>query len=114
MVERFNRTLKMILHKHAATYGNQWDRYLFSAIDAYRNMPHESTGEKPNHLLFGIDCRTPTEAAFLPPSLTNVADYREELTMALSTARNTAVASIQKTQRHYKQQYDKDINPLQV
>ena len=84
---------------------------------AYCNMPHESTREKPNYLLFGIDFQTPTEAAFLPPSqlqLTNVADYREELTMALSTARNTAAASIQKAQRRYKQQYDKDINPPQV
>jgi len=29
MVKRFNRTLKTILHKHTATYGNQWDCYLF-------------------------------------------------------------------------------------
>ena len=28
MVERFNRTLKTMLRKHAATFGNQWDQYL--------------------------------------------------------------------------------------
>ena len=117
MVERFNRTLKTILRKHAATYGNQWDRYLFSALYAYRNTPHKSTGEKPSYLMFGIDCRTPTEAAFLPPSqlqISDVTDYREELTLALSTARNTAAASIQQAQRRYKKQYDKDNKPLHV
>jgi len=90
MVERFNRMLKTILRKQAATYGNQWDRYLFGTLHAYRNTPHKSTGEKPSYLLYGMDCRTPTEAAFLPPSqlqMCDVADYREELTLALSSAR---------------------------
>ena len=54
MVERFNRTLK-------TTFGNQWDRYLSGVLWAYRNTPHESTGEKPSFLLFGIGCRTPAE-----------------------------------------------------
>ena len=31
-----------------------------------QNTPHESTEEKPSFLLFGMDCRSPTEAAFLP------------------------------------------------
>jgi hypothetical protein len=49
---------------------------------AYRNTPHESTGEKPSFLLVGIDCRGPTEAAFLPPNLIEPAelnDYYEEV-----------------------------------
>ena len=54
MVERFNRTLKIILRKHASTYSNQWDRYLYGVLYAYRNVPHESTGEKPSYLLFGM------------------------------------------------------------
>ena len=35
MVERFNRTLKTILRKHAGTFGNQWDRYLSGVLWAY-------------------------------------------------------------------------------
>ena len=66
MVERFNRTLKTILRKHTATYGNQWDWYLFSALYAYHNTPHKSTGEKPNFLLFGVDCRTPYGSCISP------------------------------------------------
>jgi len=56
-----------------------------------------------------MDCRTPTEAAFVPPvesSLTDVTDYREQLTRALSTARSTAVKNIQKAQKRYKLQCD--------
>ena len=47
MVERFNRTLKSMLRKHAAKFGPQWDQFLPGVLWAYRNMPHESTGEKP-------------------------------------------------------------------
>lgn len=47
MVERFNRTLKTMLRKHAANFGNQWYCYLSGVIWAYRNTPHESTKEKP-------------------------------------------------------------------
>ena len=53
MVERFNRTLKAMLRKHASRFGNQWDNYLSSVLWAYRNVPHESTREKPSFLLFG-------------------------------------------------------------
>ena len=65
-VERFNRTFKTMLRKHAAQYGNQWDTYLAGVLWAYRNTPHSLTGEKPSFLLFGVDLRSPTEAAFMP------------------------------------------------
>ncbi len=68
MVERFNRTLKAMLRKHSARFGAQWDTYLPGVLWAYRNTPHESTREKPSFLLFGFDCRSPTEAALLTPT----------------------------------------------
>ena len=114
MVERFNRTLKAMLRKHASTKGTQWDRYLSSVLWAYRNTPHESTGEKPSFLLFGYDCRTPSEAALLPPASldpTTVADYREQLVLSLSTARALAVDSIKQAQRKYKRLYDRRSAP---
>ena len=46
MVERFNRTLKAMLCKHASRFGSQWDRYLSGILWAYRNIPYDSTGEK--------------------------------------------------------------------
>jgi len=101
MVRQFNHTLKTCLHKHAATYGNQWDKYLYGVLYAYRNIPHKSTGEKPSYLLYRTDCRTPSEVAIPPPfpmSWSDVADYREELTLSLTTARANAVKNIRKAQ----------------
>ena len=60
-------------------FGVEWDRHLPGVLWAYRNTPHESTGEKPSLLLYGIDCRSPTEAALLPPTplqTTDVNDYQ--------------------------------------
>lgn len=114
MVERFNRTLKSMLRKHAAKFGEQWDTYLFGALWAYRNTPHESTGEKPSFLLYGFDCRSPTDAALLPPhpiEPVSVSDYRQQLILSLSSARELAAANIQKAQRRYKHQYDKKAHP---
>ena len=98
LTERFNRTLKMMLRKHAAKFGPQWDKCLHGILWDYRNTPHESTLEKPSFLLYGMDSRYPTEAALMPPSpieLTDVSDYREELMLALSSARQLAAKAIQ-------------------
>ena len=58
-------------------------RYLHGVFWAYRNVPHEATGEKPSYLLFSTDCRSPTDAAFFPcdpRQSVEVGDYRLELT----------------------------------
>ena len=110
MIERFNRTLKTMLRKRAAQFGNQWDRHLSGLLWAYRNTPHDTTGEKPSFLLFGWDCRSPAEAALLPVSAvepTTIEDYREELVITLSSARETALETIRKAQKRYKTSYDR-------
>ena len=114
MVERFNRTLKTMLRKHASSFGNQWDRYLYGVLWAYRNTPHESTKEKPSFLLFGFDCRSPTEAAYLPPEALHdidVADYHQELMVSVTSARELATQNIRGAQDHYKKQYDRRAKP---
>lgn len=115
MVERFNRTLKAMLHKHAARFGKQWDQYLSSVLWAYRNTPHDSTGEKPSFLLFGWDLRGPTEAAFMKPTdavPSTVEDYREEVMLSLSSARELAIQSVQKAQKRYKKLYDRNTKQI--
>ena len=109
-VERFNRTLKTMLRKQAARHGAQWDQYIHGVVWAYRNTPHSSTKEKPSYLLFGMDCRSPTEAALLPPKsirATKISDYREELVTTLSSARALALKFNRKSQQQYKHQHDK-------
>lgn len=114
MVERFDRTLKAMLRKQAATYGAQWDRYLSAVLWVYLNPPHETTGEKPSFLLFGYDCRTPSEATLLLPSSldpTTVSDYREHVMLSLFSTRDLAVQSIKQAQTKYKRVYDKKSVP---
>ena len=109
MVERFNRTLKTSLCKHAATYGNQQDKYLYGILYAYWNVLHKSMGEKPSYLLYGMNLHTPSEAASLLPSKTSwidTDDYREQVTLSLSIARDNAVKSIRRAQQWYKCQHD--------
>ena len=115
MVERLNRTLKAMLRKQAAAHGNQWDKFLPGVLWAYRNTPHEATREKPSFLLFGIDCRSPTEAAYLPTTTSPaipVADYRQELIHSLSSARKLACQCVAEAQKRYKFQYDKHLQPI--
>ena len=117
MVERFNRTLKTMLRKRAAQFGVQWDNHLPALLWAYRNAPHDSTGEKPSFLLFGWDCRSPMEASLLPVSQdvphTAIRDYREELLLTLSTARESALESIRGAQKRYKSQYDRKTDTFE-
>ena len=42
-----------MLRKRVAQFGAQWDKNLSGILWAYRNTPHETTGEKPSFLLFG-------------------------------------------------------------
>ena len=110
LTERFNRTLKTMVRKHVDVYGKQWDKYLHGLLWAYRNTPHEATGEKPSFLLYGRDCRYPIEAAFLPSTeveMADLADYRQELALTLTRARDHATQSIQVAQKQYKKYYDK-------
>ena len=74
---------------------------------AYHNTQYTSTG---SYILFGMDCRSLTKAALLPPQspkITNISDYREEMVLILSTARTLALKVNQKSQQCYKQQHDK-------
>jgi len=105
-VERFNCTLKTILRKHAARC--QGDKFLPGILWAYCNTPHTSTGEKPSFLLYGIDLQSPTEAAYLPMTgihPTDIDDYREELMLSLTSARQLIARCIQKAQAKYKKKY---------
>ena len=66
--------------------------------------------EKAFLLLYGFDCRHPTEAALLPPKTlgpTDVSDYREELILSLSSARALANKTNTQAQSRQKAQYDK-------
>ena len=60
--------------------------------------------------IFGIHCRSPTEAEITPSSNWDpkfIADYREELMLSLSSTWQLANETIQLAQRKYKAQFDR-------
>ena len=115
MVERFNRILNTMLHRHAGRFDLQWEKYLSGVLWAYRNTPHESTDENPSYLLFGVDCRSPFEAALLAPhdlKMSTVESYREELILNLSSACELAAERQQESQSKSKERYDRSFQVM--
>ena len=53
LVERFNGTLKQILHRLCAERPKDWDKYLSAALFAYRDATQESLGFSPFELVYG-------------------------------------------------------------
>ena len=66
------------------------------------------------YLLLGVGCRTPTEAALLPPhelEAAEVSDYRE-VTLSHSAAKKLAADSIRTAQLKYKAAYDRNTRKV--
>ena len=61
MVERFNRTLLMMLAMFAGKNRDDWDDLLQAVMMAYRSSVHESTGFSPYRLMFGEECTLPMD-----------------------------------------------------
>ena len=61
MVERFNRTLLMMLAMVAGKNRDDWDDLLPAVMMAYRSSVHKSTGYSPYRLMFGEECTLPMD-----------------------------------------------------
>ena len=61
MVERFNRTLLMMLAMFAGKNRDDWDDLLPAVMMAYRSSVHESTVFSPYRLMFGEECTLPMD-----------------------------------------------------
>ena len=76
MVERFNRTLLMMLAMFAGKNRDDWDDLLPAVMMAYRSSVHESTGYSPYRLMFGEECTLPMDIG-LPREQSQ---FQEEIT----------------------------------
>ena len=61
LVERFNRTLLMMLTMFAVEHRNDWDDLLPAVMMAYCSSVHESTSFSPYQLMFGEECNLPMD-----------------------------------------------------
>ena len=98
LVERFNRTLKLMLSKLVENKGRDWDRLLGPVLFSYRTTPHSSTNETPFFLLYGRDAKLPSALDFYSPRPRTpiiYSEYGKTLFQELKQIRDKAKKSIQ-------------------
>ena len=59
VVRSMEWNLKYMFNRHCQDQLKQWHRLINSALFAYREVPKESTGFSPFHLLYGCSVREP-------------------------------------------------------
>jgi hypothetical protein len=108
-VERFNRTLGVMLAIYAHEHPRKWDTYLPYATSAYRATPHSSTGFSPNRMVLGHETTMPMEVLMgnpNPQSWNDIEDYVDELRVRLETAYEHARKAIGRQAETQKRYFD--------
>ncbi len=110
LVERFNQTLKQMLHRVAADDRRDWDKMLPYVLFGIREVPQASTGFTPFELLFGRQPRglldVAREAWEQQPAahrstLEHVREMRERIDRVMPLVREHLTKAQQAQQRHY-------------
>ena len=108
-VERYNRTLAAMLRSYVNDHQNDWDEYAEALTYAYNNHVHRSTGMTPYELVLS---RPPPEFSLhhqLNPRERPTPGKKADFVSRLDLAIQKAYASLKKTQRRYKKDYDKSV-----
>lgn len=117
-VERFNRTLIVMLRGKLKDNQEDWDLQLPSCMMAYRSSVHESTGATPNELMLGREVEVPLDAVTeLPPDSPGLAtDYAQALHQRLAVSHECARQTLKKSALRQKRNYDNKTagEPFQV
>ena len=109
LVERFNRTLLMMLAMFASKNQEDWDDLLPTVMMTYRSSVHESTGFSPYRLMFGEECTLPMDIG-LPKQQSDLPDsisspyalwVRDSLEAAYEQVRRYSGQVVQRQKRLY-------------
>jgi len=116
IVERANRSINEMLRKFLARYTRNWDTLIPLLLSALREVPNQSTGFAPSHLVYGRRIRG--LLAIMRDSWTQnkglerclkmpVAKYLEKLTEQIKTALAAAGQNVAEAQQKMKERYDR-------
>ncbi|GFU84636.1 retrovirus-related Pol polyprotein from transposon 17.6 [Trichonephila clavipes] len=114
LVERFNRTLKNMLHNVAKDEGRGWLLQIPYVLWAYREIPHSTTGVSPFQLLYGRPPQGPLSILKstwtgkhnnLRLCTTPVSKYLEDLKCKLEKAAEHTQAKLVSTVQQEKMAY---------
>lgn len=112
MVERFHRTLNMLIGKVVTDRQKDWDLHVPYVMAAYRSTEHEATKRTPNFLFLGRENHTPLDlilaqvSEVVLPEYTDVEEYVEQQTEKMQTAYKLVREQLKKTAERRKKKYD--------
>ena len=102
-VERFNRTLLMMLAMFAGENKDDWDDLLPAVMMAYRSSVHESTRFSPYRLMFGEECTLPMDIGLPRQDPEPLVWVRDTLEVAFDQVRRYSGQAVQRQKRLYDQ-----------
>ena len=111
-VERFNRTLKVMLSSYTSEDQKGWDRHIPAIMMAYRASLQESTGLTPNLMMLGREVELPIDVtcgSSLSGDLMKAPEYVIDLESRLKVAHEKARAHLKKSAYYQRRQYDHKI-----
>uniref|UniRef100_A0AAR2LSD6 Gypsy retrotransposon integrase-like protein 1 n=1 Tax=Pygocentrus nattereri TaxID=42514 RepID=A0AAR2LSD6_PYGNA len=108
LVERFNKTLKVMLRRFVNETGSDWDTWLPYVLFAYREVPQASVGFSPFQLLYGREVRGPLDVlketweGQSPGLQLNVLSHVLKMRERLAQATQIAYENLEQAQRQQK------------
>ena len=109
LVERFNRTLLMMLAMFVEEIRDDWDDLLLAVMMAYHSSVHKSTSFNPYRLMFGEECTLPMDVGLpwresdLPNPISSpyAVWVRDALEVAYDQVRRHSGQAVQRQKRLY-------------
>ncbi|KAG8177020.1 hypothetical protein JTE90_029682 [Oedothorax gibbosus] len=112
-IERFHRTVKIVLKVLCLESGSHWEQAIYPALFALRTVTHESTGFTPVELVHGKNLRTPLTLLYekwLDVEETEgepVTEYVFSLINRMKRCQELAISKMEECQQKNKTWYDK-------
>ena len=108
IVERFNRTLSVMLTAYCEKNQKSWDTYLPLLASAYRSSPHGSTEMTPNKLMLGREVDLPLSLSVGRPAgeVVTADEFVSNLEQKFREVHELARKHLKKNAVYRKRHYD--------
>ena len=108
MVEKFNRTLEVMLSKFVDENQKDWDFDLPLLMMAYHSSVHESTDFTPNELMLGREALLPLDLVIrqAEPTGYSMTEYAAKLNEQMERIHQFAHHNLKLSSDHQKRNYD--------
>src|SRR6218665_441189 len=117
MIERFHRTLNMLLGKVVSERQKDWDLHVPYIIAAYPSTEHEATQRTPNFLFLGRENHAPLDLILAQviglerPIYQDLEEYVEKQKEKMDTAYRLVREQLKRTAERRKKAYDLRVRP---